>query len=99
KSLLNLAVVAITNFSDKPLQLGFYLSVFCLLLTGADGVILLKDLVSGTGIVTFDLVILMFLFLFTLMFFFLGILGLYLGDIQKECKKNPIYHVKDSCNL
>ncbi len=99
KSLFHLAVVAVTNFSDKPLHLGFYLSVFCLLLTGADGIILLKHLVSGTGIVAFDLVTLIFLFLFTLMFFFLGILGIYLGDIQKECKKKPIYHIKDSYNL
>jgi dolichol-phosphate mannosyltransferase len=99
KSLLNLAVVAITNFSDKPLQLGFYLAAFCLLLTGADGIVTVKDLFSGTGAVTFDFTTLIFLFLFTAMFFFLGILGIYLGDIQQECKRNPIYHVKDVYNI
>jgi dolichol-phosphate mannosyltransferase len=99
KSLLNLAVVAITNFSDKPLQLGFYLAAFCFLLTGIDGIVTVKDLVYGTGTVSFDLTMLIFLFLFTAMFFFLGILGLYLGDIQKECKRNPIYHVKDVYNI
>lgn len=99
KVLLNLAIVAITNFSDKPLQLGFYLSGFCLLLTGIDGIITLKNLISGTGSVVLDFTALVFLLLFTLMFFLLGILGVYLGDIQKECKGNPIYHIKDSYNV
>jgi polyisoprenyl-phosphate glycosyltransferase len=99
KSLLNLAVVAITNFSDKPLQIGFYLAAFCLLLTGTDGVVTVKDLVTGTGAATFDFAALIFLFLFACMFFFLGILGIYLGDIQKECKRKPIYHIKDSYNI
>jgi hypothetical protein len=99
KSLLNLAIVAITNFSDKPLQLGFYLSAFCLLLTGIDGIITIKDVVTGTGSVTFAFTTLLFLFLFTAMFFFLGILGIYLGDIQQECKRKPIYHVKDVYNI
>jgi len=99
KSLFKLAIVAVTNFSDKPLQLGFYISFFCLLLTGADGVKLLMDLASGRGPVTFELVTMIFLFLFTLMFFLTGVLGIYLGDIQKECKKKPIYHIKDSYNF
>ena len=97
-SLFNLAVVAVTNFSDKPLQLGFYLATFCLLLTGVNGAILLKDFIVGKGAIALDFITLLFLFLFTLMFFFLGILGIYLGDIQKECKRKPIYHVKDSYN-
>ena len=57
------------------------------------------DFIVGKGAIALDFVTLLFLFLFTLMFFFLGILGIYLGDIQKECKRKPIYHVKDSYNL
>ena len=99
KILLNLAITAITNFSDKPLRLGFYLAGFCLLLTGIDGIITIKDLITGRGGLMFDCTDLVFLFLFASAFFFMGILGIYLGDIQQECKKNPIYHIKDTYNF
>ncbi|MBR0598460.1 glycosyltransferase family 2 protein [Sinanaerobacter chloroacetimidivorans] len=99
KALLNLAIVAITNFSDKPLRLGFYLAAFCFFLAGIAGMITIKDLIIGNGAMILDFAMLMFLFIFSLMFFFLGILGIYLGDIQQECKGNPIYHIKDTYNF
>lgn len=98
RSLMNLAVVAITNFSDKPLRLGFYLAGFCLFLTGIDGTITIIDLVIRKGVSMIDLIAMVFFFLFASLFFFLGILGIYMGDIQQECKGNPIYHIKDTYN-
>ncbi|HVI41326.1 MAG TPA: glycosyltransferase family 2 protein [Anaerovoracaceae bacterium] len=99
KSLFHLAVVAITDFSDKPLQLGFYFSVFCLLLMGVEGISLVHDIHDGVDPVPLKMMATIFLFLFAIMFFLLGILGIYLGDIQKECKKNPIYLIKDKYNF
>jgi polyisoprenyl-phosphate glycosyltransferase len=49
--------------------------------------------------VTLKLMVTLFLFLFAVMFFMLGVLGIYLGDIQKECKKKPIYLIKDKYNF
>lgn len=99
KSLFNLAVVAIMNFSDKPLQLGFYFSAFCFLITAALGVSLIYNQIDGAVMDSMLLMATIFLFLFTIMFFLLGVLGIYLGDIQKECKKKPIYLIKDRYNF
>ncbi len=99
KALFNLAVCAIMNFSDKPLQLGFYCSAFCFLLTGIMAVSLVGDLAGSAPTDPLKTVVTVFLFLFTIMFFLLGVLGIYLGDIQKECKKKSIYLVKDRYNF
>jgi len=99
RALMNLAEVAIINFSGKPLRLGFYLSALCLLMTLGDTVLLAKDIIMRTGGMHFDLLTLIALLLFTLTFFLMGVIGIYLEDIQQECRKDPIYHIKDGLNL
>lgn len=99
KSLLRLASVAIINFSDLPLRLGFHIAVFCFLLFGISGAFLFNNYMNRTDYVEINLIITLFLFLFTVLFFMFGIIGIYLGDIQRESKKRPIYIIKNGFHL
>ena len=96
KTSLGYAMNGILAFSEKPLKLSFYFGILSLL---ASFIYLIVVLVQLWGFqkpleAIYVLMILM-LFLFGLLFVFIGILGKYIGAINNEVKKRPNYIVKE----
>lgn len=95
KKLLKFSFNAICSFSDLPLRLGMYSG----LIVGVLGLILMVysiviKLVFGAPGGYTTLVVAM-CFLFSILFFLLGIIGQYIAVLFAEVKQRPIYIVRD----
>ncbi len=96
KASLNYAINGIIAFSDKPLKLGISLGIlsvissFIYLIT-----IIVLMLCSGFEMTAVHALIILILFLFGILFILLGIIGKYLGTINYEVRKRPLYIVRE----
>ena len=97
---MNLAMRAVLDFSDKPLELVTLLGflIFVLGCLAAFSVLVAK--ISGfefrSGFPT------MFIMLstgFGLQLFIIGFLAKYIGNIYKEVKRRPLFSIKSSTNI
>ncbi len=96
KNSLAYAIDGIISFSFKPLKIALDCGLLTLL------VFLIYLIVTLVRVIGFDLeftlahaIILLILFMFGMLFIFLGILGEYIGKINNEVKKRPVYIVKN----
>ena len=87
------------SYSDLPLQIasvcGTFAGIACLILIIYS--IYMKVHVGAPGGYTTIIVVLCFMF--TVLFFLLGIIGEYLSIILGEVRKRPIYLVRDAVNF
>lgn len=95
KKLVKFSFNAICSFSDMPLRLGMYSG----LVVGLMGLILMiysivVKIVHGApgGYTT---IVVAMCFLFSILFFLLGIIGQYIAVLFAEVKQRPIYIVRD----
>lgn len=92
KKSLGLAVDSILQFSTKPLKFATYLGVISIIIAAALGVDTLIEYLfyndHRTGYATTLIVI---LFMSSMQFIILGIIGEYIGKIHIEVKKRPLY--------
>ncbi|MBN2467300.1 MAG: glycosyltransferase family 2 protein [Deltaproteobacteria bacterium] len=87
---IDLAVRAITSFSDKPLVLIFYLGSLILLLSGTYLTYLVfRKLFFGIPLAGYTSLIVSIWFLGGLTIFAIGIIGVYLARIYVEAKQRP----------
>ena len=93
--LIKLSINAIVAFSKQPLYLGIYLGgifgVFSIIITIYS---IIMNFVGNTppGYTTLVVVISL---LFSIQFFIIGIIGLYIGFLFEEQKKRPIYIIDE----
>lgn len=90
KKMLRLATDGIASFSYIPLKMPFYIGAVLLF---GDFLYLLVKLFMGQGIMA--LRFFLTLGADSLILIFMGIFGEYIGRIYEECKKRPLYIVKD----
>ena len=99
RSLFKFSVQAMLSYSDLPLQIasvcGTFAGIACLVLIIYS--IYMKVHVGAPGGYTTIIVVLCFMF--TVLFFLLGIIGEYLSIILGEVRKRPIYLVRDAVNF
>nr|WP_296190477.1 glycosyltransferase family 2 protein [uncultured Anaerobutyricum sp.] len=99
RSLFKFSVQAMLSYSDLPLQIasvcGTFAGIACLILIIYS--IYMKVHVGAPGGYTTIIVVLCFMF--TVLFFLLGIIGEYLSIILGEVRKRPIYLVRDAVNF
>jgi len=95
KSLIKLAVTAITSYSSLPMQIvtvcGLGFMVFALIL-------LIQTLymkISGQAVEGFTTVIILLLAIGSIIMFSLGVIGVYISKIYEEVKSRPKYIVSD----
>ncbi len=95
KSLLNLAFNTIVSFSDKPLRLTIRLGLWISLLSSLLGVMYVYQYFTGKiQVLGFASLIITLFFLFGLIIFILGIIGIYIGKTFEQVKKRP-NHIVD----
>ena len=93
--LLNLAIEAITSFSEVPLKiaslLGLVISLFAI---GYGVYLILRTLFYGNPVPGYTSLMAVILFLGGIQLISIGIIGEYIGRIYNESKRRPLYLVK-----
>lgn len=99
-AVMKLAVNAIVNFSSIPLQIatlaGFVVSIISFLALLAE---IVMFFVYGRAIPGIATTIIVMLLAFGLVFFFLGVIGVYIGRIYEEIKRRPDFIVMRTVGL
>jgi polyisoprenyl-phosphate glycosyltransferase len=92
KQSARLAIAAITSTSARPLRIGVWLAFYCglaavlLMFYHVGAYLIERNIPSG-----FTTIVLLLLFIASLQFFALGIIGLYIGKIFEQVKSRPAY--------
>lgn len=99
KNLFKFSIQAMLSYSDLPLKIaslcGTFAGIACVILIIYS--IYMKIRVGAPGGYTTTVVVICFMF--TVLFFLLGIIGEYLAVILAEIRKRPIYLVRDAVNF
>ena len=95
KKMLSLALNGIAAFSVKPIYLILYLGVLFLLISFAIAIYVAHAIIVGTAASGWASIMLSIWFVGGVVLLALGIIGLYIGNIYKEVKRRPLYHVRD----
>lgn len=96
KSLLRLAIDAITSFSIKPLKISTILGLIIAFASFATGLFFFaKTLIVGDPVRGFTTLIVVISFLGGTQLFAIGVLGEYVGRIYNEVKNRPPYLVDE----
>ena len=90
-SLMKLSIGAIVAFSKKPLYIGLYLGIIFAVFSFIIGIYSIIMKFAGTTPPGYTTLIVVISFLFSILFFLIGIIGLYIGFLFEEQKKRPIY--------
>lgn len=95
KKMLSLALNGIAAFSVKPIYLILYLGALFLLISFAIAIYVAHAIIVGTAVSGWASIMLSIWFVGGVVLLALGIVGLYIGNIYKEVKRRPLYHVRD----
>lgn len=94
------ALENIISFSIVPIHLMIFFSLFTIFLCGAGTVVALLMKFFGYVVMTgWTSLIISVLFLFSVNFLFLGILGLYVAKIFQETKSRPAFLIDETINF
>lgn len=96
KSLMGLAVNAITSFSSAPLQIVTFLGVAFLIGSAILGIQTLYNFIVGTAVNGFTTTILLLLLTGSGIMISLGIIGTYIAKIYDEVKSRPRYIISQT---
>ena len=94
--LLKYALEGIIAYTDMPLKLPVYSGLFLGILSALlFTVIIIADCVNAAFSGTVGYLVCLMLFLASVLCFFLGILGLYIGKIHTQVRQRPIFIAKE----
>lgn len=96
KKMLTLAISGITSFSTLPLYITGAIGFFMTLLSLFYGVYTVIQYFNGQTVTGWTSMLLVTLIIGSLMFIFLGVIGVYLAAIYDEVKNRPEYIIKES---
>lgn len=88
--LFNYAIDGIVAFTTSPLRVPFYISIVTFLVGFIYFIVALFK-----GVSEFTVILLVMLFLFSLLFMVVGVIGEYLSRTYMQVKQRPIYIVKE----
>jgi len=94
------ALENIISFSTVPIYLIIFFSLIIIALCLMGGVVALGLHLAGLVVMTgWTSLIMCMLLLFAATFFFMGILGLYIGKIFQEVKQRPVFLIDEKINI
>ncbi len=95
--LINFSISTIISFSNFPLKLGVYASIFSILI----GIIMIIYTLCtyGNAPSGYATIVILICFLFAALFMIVGIIGEYLAVLFSELKDRPIYIVEKEINF
>jgi dolichol-phosphate mannosyltransferase len=94
--LMLLSTEAIVAFSRMPLHIGLLAGIICAFIGLLVGIGSLVVWLGGWYVPPgYTTAIVLFSFLFSILFFLIGIMGVYLGYVFEETKKRPIYIIDE----
>lgn len=93
--MLSLALNGIAAFSIKPIYLITYMGVAFLFISLLIAAYVVRAIIVGTAVSGWASLMLSIWFVGGAVLLALGIVGLYIGNIYKEVKRRPLYHIKD----
>ena len=96
KKLFKFSINSIMCFSAVPAKLGIYVGNITLLISL---IILTVNLINRSFSKGYNLLILIVLFMFSILFYIIGILGYYISILFSEIKDNPIYIIEETRNF
>lgn len=94
-SLMKLSINAIVSFSKKPLYIGLYLGVIFGVFSLIVGIYSIIMKFIGNTPPGYTTIVVIISLLFSIQFFIIGIIGLYIGFLFEEQKKRPIYIIDE----
>lgn len=96
KKMVELWLNGFTSFSVKPLRLMFIIGVFIAIIGFIYGIgIIISKIVNPNVSAGYSSIMSLMLFMFGIVFFFLGLLGEYIGRIYISLNKAPQFVIKD----
>lgn len=96
--LVSLTAHAITSFSNTPLFLGIWFGFIFALISLVLGIYTLLVFIFGTAPPSgYTTIVLFMSFSFMILFFLIGIIGVYVGYLFDEQKRRPIYLIEEIC--
>ncbi len=96
KKMLELWLNGFTSFSLKPLRLMSVIGMIVAIIGFIYGsVIIIKKVIDPTTLVGYSSIMAVNLFMFGVLFFFLGLIGEYVGRIYMSLNKAPQFVIKD----
>lgn len=96
RNLISLALLGITSFSNKPLRLSFFLSIFILICCMLLFIYILGSWINGITIPGWTSLALIILFMGGIQLFMISIISEYIAQIFLESKNRPTYITKDT---
>lgn len=98
KSMMGLALDAITGFSVKPLRLASYLGVFLAFISLMALTFILFQYSAGKPVAGWTSIISVQILLGSIQLIVLGVMGEYLGRIYTQSKARPLFIIEDVLN-
>lgn len=96
KKMINLWMNGFTSFSVKPLRIMTYLGIIVAVMGFIYGVYtVVRKFVDPTMVAGYSSIMAINLFMFGLLFFFMGLIGEYVGRIYMSLNKAPQFVIKD----
>lgn len=96
KKMINLWMNGFTSFSVKPLRLMTYIGIIVAILGFVYGIsIVIRKLADPTMMSGYSSIMAVNLFMFGVLFFFMGLIGEYVGRIYMSLNKAPQFIIKD----
>ena len=90
------AIDGVLAFSTAPLQIASVLGfVGCMLSLAALLFVVARRLVCGDPVAGWASLVCIMVFFFSIMLFFMGVLGLYLAKTYRETKRRPMYLINE----
>ncbi|KHD35468.1 glycosyltransferase [Clostridium acetobutylicum] len=97
--MIKLALDGITSLSYKPLGIITYVgSLFSIIGVIASIIVITKNLISGTHILSLGLILSLNIIMFGIAFLSQGIIGQYVARIFEETKERPVYIIDNIVN-
>lgn len=100
-SLYDMGILGIISTSKVPLRLAIFLGLFCAIISFIIGVsyLVLKLIYWESMSIGIAPVVIGFSFMFSVLLFFIGILGEYIGSIYTQVMNRPLVYVKERINF
>jgi dolichol-phosphate mannosyltransferase len=97
KKLVSLTFQAVTSFTKAPLFLGIWFGIVFAIISLALGIYTLYVYFFGeTPPSGYTTIVLFMSISFTILFFMIGIIGIYVGHLFDEQKRRPLYLIEES---
>ena len=99
RKLMRFSMETIVCFSDFPLKMGLYAGAIAILIGIAMAVYTIVTWITSGTPDGYATIVVLLCFMFAVLFFMIGIIGLYIAVMFREIKGRPVYIVEERINF